>query len=266
MEPLAIDPGRVSEELEDFVHQQFSKSGFERAILGLSGGIDSSTTAYLVQRALGAENVWGISMPYRASSPQSANDAQLVAHELGINFLTIEITDMIDAYFQRYPNAGQIRRGNKMARERMTVLYDQSAALQALVVGSGNKTELLLGYCTLHGDSACAMVPLGDLYKTQVRVLARFLGVPEGIIEKTPTADLWPGQSDEAELGFTYEEVDKLLYFMIEKRYTAAELNGIGFTDAFINQVTDRIEKSRHKRCLPPIPRINQGIMGANVG
>jgi NAD+ synthase len=258
MRPLAIDPEGVSKKLEDFIRQKLSEAGFDRAVVALSGGIDSSTTAYLAQRALGAGNVWGINMPYRTSSSQSASDAQLVAHELGINFLTIEITDVIDAYFERYPDADRLRRGNKMARERMAILYDQSAALQALVLGSGNKTELLLGYCTLHGDTACALAPLGNLYKTQVRELARFLGVPERIIKKVPTADLWPGQSDEEELGFTYQEVDRLLYFMIEKKHTSAELKGLGFADAFIERVTGRIRKFRYKRCLPSIPRNNQ--------
>jgi len=261
MEPLTINPERVSKKLEEFIRQKLGEDGFDRAVVALSGGIDSSTTAYLAQRALGAENVWGISMPYRTSDPQSASDAQLVAHELEINFLTIEITDMIDAYFRRFPDADRLRRGNKMARERMTILYDQSAVLRALVLGSGNKTEILLGYCTLHGDTACALAPLGDLYKTQVREMARFLGVPEHIIQKVPTADLWPGQSDEAELGFTYEEVDKLLYFMIEKRYTFAELKELGFTDAFIWKVMDRVRKSRYKRCPPSIPRVNQGLI-----
>ncbi len=261
MEPLAIDPEEVSEKLVDFIRQKFSEAGYKRAVLGLSGGIDSSTSASLAQRALGAENVWGINMPYRTSSPDSANDARLVARELGINFMTIELTEMVDAYFKHFPDADELRRGNRMARERMCILYDQSAALQALVLGSGNKTELLLGYCTLHGDMASALNPLGDLYKTQVRSLARFLGVPERIIQKAPTADLWPGQTDEGELGFTYEEVDKLLYFMIEKRCTTAELKEIGFADDFIQQVTDRVRKHAHKRCLPPVPKINHGII-----
>ena len=261
MKRLAIDPEKVSEKLENFIREEFRKAGFSRAVLGVSGGIDSSITAYLAQRALGAGNVWGISMPYRTSSPESASDAQLVANELGINFITIPVTDMVDAYFKQFPDASRLRRGNRMARERMAILYDQSAALQALVMGSGNKTEVLLGYCTLHGDAACAMNPLGDLYKTQVWELARFLNVPERIIEKTPTADLWPGQSDEGELGFTYAEVDKLFYFMIEKRCTTAELEELGFADTFIQQVTGMISKSQHKRCLPPIPRVNQGII-----
>jgi len=261
MGPLAINVEKASEKLEDFIRQEFRKAGFENAILGLSGGIDSSVTAYLVQRALGAENIWGITMPYRTSSPESASDAQLVANELGINFMTIPVTDMVDAYFKQYPDASRLRRGNRMARERMAILFDQSVVLKALVMGSGNKTEGLLGYCTLHGDAACAMNPLGDVYKTQVWELARFLGVPEHVIEKTPTADLWPGQSDEVELGFTYAEVDKLLYYMVEKRCTAAELKKLGFADEFIQQVTSRMCGSQHKRCLPPVPRINQGFM-----
>jgi len=256
-----IDPAKVSEKLVDFVQQQFRKANFGNAILGLSGGIDSSTNAYLAQRALGAENVWGINMPYRSSSPESAEDAQLVARDLGINFMTIDITDMVDAYFSRYPDADRLRRGNRMARERMAILYDQSAALNALVLGSGNKTETLLGYCTLYGDTACALAPIGDLYKTQVWELAMFLGVPEHIIQKPPTADLWPGQSDEAELGFTYAEVDKLLYFMIEKSCTLPELEDLGFSSDFIREITDRVKKARYKYCLPPIQRINQGIM-----
>lgn len=257
MKPLEINVEKASEAIENFIRQKTNEAGFNRVVIGLSGGIDSSTVAYVAKRALGAENVFGINMPYRSSSPQSAADAKLVAEDLGINFKTIEITDMVDTYFKNYPDADMLRRGNFMARQRMVVLYDQSALLKALVLGCGNKTEILLGYCTLYGDTACAMIPLGDLYKTQVRTLAKYLGVPEQIILKTPTADLWPGQSDEGEMGFTYENVDKLLYFMIEKRYTLEELKTLGFDESFINRVSDRIKKNRYKRCLPPIPKIN---------
>jgi NAD+ synthase len=257
MKPLVVDIEEVYKKLINSIQQKVKESGFSRVVLGLSGGIDSSTNAYLAQRALGAENVWGINMPYRTSSPESARDAQLVANKLGINFLTVEITDMIDVYFKNYPDADQIRRGNKMARERMTILYDHSAFLKALVIGSGNKTEILLGYCTLHGDTACAITPLGDLYKTQVRSLARFLNVPEAIIQKAPTADLWPGQTDEGELGFTYEEADKLLYFMVEKRFTPEELESLGFSKESIQQVTNKVKKSEYKRCPPSVPLIN---------
>lgn len=257
MDFLNIDPEKTAQKIEDFIKQKFGEAGFNRAIIGLSGGIDSSTVAYIAKRALGAENVFGINMPYRTSSPQSAIDAKTVADNLGINFMTIEITDMVDAYFRMFPSADQLRRGNMMSRQRMTVLYDQSSLQRGLVLGCGNKTEILLGYCTLYGDTACAMIPLGDLYKTQVRILAKFLGVPETIIQKTPTADLWPGQSDESELGFTYAEVDRLLYLMIEKKYDYEELKKQGFEESFICKVSEKIKKAQYKRCLPPIPRIN---------
>lgn len=257
MDFLNIDPEKTAQKIEDFIKQKFGEAGFNRAIIGLSGGIDSSTVAYIAKRALGAENVFGINMPYRTSSPQSAIDAKTVADNLGINFMTIEITDMVDAYFRMFPSADQLRRGNMMSRQRMTVLYDQSSLQRGLVLGCGNKTEILLGYCTLYGDTACAMIPLGDLYKTQVRILAKFLGVPETIIQKTPTADLWPGQSDESELGFTYAEVDRLLYLMIEKKYDYEELKKQGFEESFICKVSEKIKKAQYKRCLPPIPKIN---------
>lgn len=257
MDFLNIDPENTAKKIEDFIRQKFEEAGFNRAIIGLSGGIDSSTVAYVAKRALGAENVIGINMPYRTSNPQSAIDAKTVADNLGINFMTIEITDMVDAYFRMFPDADQLRRGNMMSRQRMTVLYDQSSLQRGLVLGCGNKTEILLGYCTLYGDTACAMIPLGDLYKTQVRILARFLGVPERIIQKTPTADLWPGQSDESELGFTYAEVDKLLFLMIEKKYCYEELKKQGFEESFIYNVSNKIKKAQYKRCLPPIPKIN---------
>lgn len=258
METLKIDEEEVTDKIVDFIRDMMKEAGFERAVIGLSGGVDSSSVAYIATRALGAHNVWGISMPYRTSSPMSAEDAKLVAENLGINFMTIEITDMVDAYFKMFPDADLLRRGNMMSRQRMTVLYDQSSALKALVLGCGNKTEILLGYCTLYGDTACAMMPLGDLYKTQVWALARYLGVPERIINKVPTADLWPGQSDEAELGFKYSEVDRLLYLMIDKKMTTEQIINEGFSESFIKQVSDRIKRNQYKRSLPPIPKINE--------
>ncbi len=257
MEALSINIEKACDLIVDFIGQTFKKSGFENAVIGLSGGIDSSTVAYLAQRALGADNVWGISMPYRSSSQHSANDAQIVAKNLGINFETIEITEMVDAYFKNFPDADPLRRGNLMARERMVTLYDQSSLRKALVLGCGNKTEILLGYSTLHGDTACAMLPIGGLYKTQVRALAKHLGVPDQIIHKAPTADLWPGQTDEDELGFTYAEVDELLYFMIEKRFTFEELKEKGFSELFVNEVSEKILRAKYKSCLPPVPQIN---------
>ena len=216
---LQLNCETVRKVLTGFIDNEVRKAGFHRVVVGLSGGVDSSLSAYLAAEALGPENVWGILMPYRTSSPESAQHAALVVQALGINSLTVEITAMVDAYFAMFPDADQMRRGNKMARERMTILFDHSARLGALVLGTSNKTELLLGYGTLHGDMASAVNPLGDLYKTQVRQLSRHLGVPAVIVDKQPSADLWEGQTDEAELGFTYEEVDKVLYLLVDQRY-----------------------------------------------
>ena len=224
-----------------FIHEEVHKAGFEKAVLGLSGGVDSSLSAYLTAEALGKGNVYGINMPYRHSTTDGIQHAQEVASQLKIHFISIEITPMIDAYFESFPDADPIRRGNKMARERMSILYDQSARFNALVVGSSNKTEILLGYGTIYGDMACAVNPLGDLYKTQVWDLAREVGVPEEIIEKAPSADLWHGQTDEGELGFPYSEVDRLLNLMIDKGLNTRELIERGFKEDFIERVIARI-------------------------
>lgn len=257
MNPLDINPFLVCQMLEGFIRDEVTKVGISRAVVNLSGGIDSATAAYLAQRALGKDNVWAVLLPYKTSSPQSAGDAMRVVKDLGINSNTVDITDMIDAYFAKFPDADKLRRANKMARERMTILYDQSAALNALPLGTSNKTELLLGYGTIYGDMASAINPIGDLYKTQIRQLAKYLGIPKPIIEKPPTADLWPGQADETELGFTYEEVDKLLYYMVDQRYTFAELEDMGYQPSFVEQVFNRIQRSQYKRRLPLIAKIS---------
>ena len=196
-------------------------------------------------------------MPYRASSPASERDARLVAAQLGTTPLVVDISPQIDAYFDRHPDADRNRRGNKMARERMSILYDLSLARAALVVGTSNKTELLLGYGTIHGDMAHALNPLGDLYKTQIFALARHLGLPLAVIEKAPSADLWEGQSDEDELGFEYAAVDQLLHQMIDVRRTRAELHGLGFDDAFVKQIQRRVRDSQYKRRPPLIAKLS---------
>jgi NAD+ synthase len=196
-------------------------------------------------------------MPYRASSPASERDARLVAAQLGTTPLVVDISPQIDAYFDRYPDADRNRRGNKMARERMSILYDLSLARAALVVGTSNKTELLLGYGTIHGDMAHALNPLGDLYKTQIFALARHLGLPAAVIEKAPSADLWEGQSDEDELGFEYAAVDQLLHQMIDERRTRVELHGLGFDDVFVKQIQRRVRDSQYKRRPPLIAKLS---------
>jgi NAD+ synthase len=226
-------------------------------VVGLSGGIDSSLSCTLAAEALGAENVLAVRMPYKSSSPESLEHAQLVIDNLNVNSLTVPITELVDPLFERFPKADHIRKGNAMARARMIVLYDQSQAFEGLVIGTGNKTEILLGYTTLYGDSACALNPLGDLYKTQVRQLARAMELPEVIIDKPPSADLWVGQTDEGELGFTYAEVDQLLYLLVDERYNPDDCIAVGFSETFVRAVIDPIKKNHFKRIMPPIAKLS---------
>jgi NAD+ synthase len=255
--PLSINPSLVRRILVGFIRNEVRKVGFERVVLGLSGGVDSSLAAHLAVEALGPHNVKAFLLPYRASDPRSRTDALAVVGQLGIPSEEIDISPEIDAYFTRYPDADQRRRGNKMARERMTILYDQSLAWRALVLGTSNKTELLLGYGTIYGDIASAINPLGDLYKTQVWELAEAVGVPTAIVQKAPTADLWAGQSDEVELGFQYRVVDRLLYYLVDRRYSEAECEAEGFSRAFIEEVVSRIRDNQYKRRLPVIAKLS---------
>jgi NAD+ synthase len=259
---LSIDTNLSRKILTGFVQTEITRAGFSRAVVGLSGGVDSSLSCYLASEALGPENVLAVRMPYETSSPESLEHAQLVIDELGVNSLTIPITDMIEPLFVRYPESDHIRRGNVMARARMIILYDQSQAFKGLVVGTGNKTEILLGYTTQYGDSACALNPLGDLYKTQVRQLARALELPEVIIEKPPTADLWVGQTDEGELGFTYAEVDQLLYLLVDERYSPDDCIEAGFPEPFVKLVIDLVRKNHFKRVMPPVAKLSNRTVG----
>lgn len=254
---LRVNANLLRRILVGFIREEVLKVGVQRVVLGLSGGIDSALVAFLAAEALGPENVHAYVMPYRTSNPESEIHARLAATQLGIHHDVIEITPMIDAYFSRYPNAENMRRGNKMARERMTILYDKSAALSALVLGTSNKTELLLGYGTLFGDMASALNPIGDIYKTQVWQLSEELGVPREIIEKKPSADLWAGQTDEQELGFTYREVDELLYCMVDQRMNRAELVAQGFAPDFIATIYTKVQNSHFKRRLPVIAKVS---------
>ncbi len=258
MSDLHIDAEMVRRILAGFIDNEVRKAGFARVVLGLSGGVDSALAAYLAAEALGPDSVTALVMPYRTSNPESAAHAELVIRALGIPSLTVDITPMVDAYFALFPDADMVRRGNKMARERMTILFDHSMGEKALVLGTSNKTELLLGYGTLYGDMASALNPLGDLYKTQVRQLARHLGVPAVIVDKQPSADLWAGQTDEAELGFTYEEVDRVLYLLVDCRYEVADLVAKGtYSEEFVRAVYRKVQGSQYKRRLPVIAKIS---------
>jgi len=254
---LTINAELVAEILRRFIRNEITRAGFNKAVLGLSGGVDSSTVAFLAAQALGPENVLAVVMPYKTSSEASVRDARLVVEITGIRSLQISITEQIDAYFQRFPDASQMRRANKCARERMTILYDQSAAFNGLVLGTSNKSELLLGYGTQYGDLASAINPVGDLYKTQLRQLAAHLGVPEPILQKPPTGDLWVGQTDEGELGFTYAEVDRLLFLMVDRRWRRAELIRAGFAPEFVDRVATLIRRNHYKRRMPIIAKLS---------
>lgn len=258
MSALSIDAPLVERMLVTFLREEIGSAGLSRAVLGLSGGIDSAVSAALAARALGAENVLLLAMPYHASSESSLTDAREVAELIGVRLEVVDISPQVDAYFEACPDANALRRGNKMARERMSVLYDRSADSRALVVGTSNKTELLLGYGTLFGDMASAINPLGDLYKTQVYSLARHLSLPESVITKPPSADLWAGQTDEEELGFGYDEVDVLLHDLVERRLDEQEMRAAGHDPAFVQRVQRMIAGSQFKRRMPIIAMVSE--------
>ena len=258
MNKLDLNLKDIHNELVEFLRENFKKAGFSKAVLGLSGGIDSALVAYLLRDALGKENILAIMMPYKSSNPDSLNHAKLVIEDLKINSKTIEITDMIDAYFKNEKEASSLRMGNKMARERMSILFDYSSKENALVVGTSNKTEIYLGYSTQFGDSACALNPIGDLYKTNIWDLSRYLKIPNELIEKKPSADLWEGQTDEQEMGLTYKEADQVLYRMLEENKTVEEILAEGFNKDLVDNIVRRMNKSEYKRRMPLIAKIKR--------
>lgn len=257
MRGLQLDADLTARVLEGFIHDEISKFGFTRAVVAVSGGIDSALTCVLATRAFGPANVLAVLMPYRTSNPSSQGDAELLVAQLGNPSKVIDITDAADGYLRTQADAGDRRRGNVMARMRMIVLYDQSEAFAALVVGTSNKTELLLGYGTLHGDMASAVNPIGDLYKSQVRQLAHAVGVPAPILTKAPSADLWQGQSDEDELGFTYELADQILYLLVDEWFAPAEVMAAGYPEPLVRQIAERVRRSQFKRRPPVIAKVS---------
>ena len=261
-ESLAIDTAVARRILVSFLHDEVCRTGLSRAVIALSGGIDSALACALAAEALGPQNVLAVRMPYATSSPDSLTHAQLVIDQTGVQTETFEITNMVRPLIGTLPAGQQKRAGNVMARARMIVLYDRSAATGGLVVGTGNKTEILLGYTTLFGDSASALNPLGDLYKTQVRQLARHLKLPAPILEKAPSADLWSGQTDETELGFTYERVDQLLYLLVDQRYLPEECVAAGFEAEFVTRVIGQVRRNQFKRMLPIIAKLSNRTVG----
>ena len=249
---LEIDCERESARSIAFIQAEMARAGFGRAVVGLSGGVDSSLVAMLSVRALGADNVLAMIMPYETSNPESEAHARLMIEATGMRHDRFDITPLVKPFLAHDPAMDARRQGNVMARCRMIVLYDQSAAFDGLVMGTSNRTETLLGYFTLHGDGAAGIKPIAHLYKCQVRALARHLGVPEEIISKAPSADLWASQTDEGELGFTYDEADQILYLLTECNLSAEEIATLGFDIIVIKAIQKRMEATAFKRQPPP--------------
>jgi len=254
---LKIDCETVQKILREFLIQEAGKAGFEKVVLGLSGGIDSALVASLCADAFPPENVTALILPYKTSNPENIADARLIADQLKIKSETIDISPMVDAFFNNDTKADVTRRGNRMARERMCFLYDFSQKTNSIVIGTSNKTELLLGYGTIFGDLASGINPIGDLYKTQVWQLSKFYNIPESIINKPPSADLWHGQTDEEEIGYSYEEIDHLLYYLIDMRYSSEMLQELDFPEKMISEIKSKIQKFQFKRRPPVIAKLS---------
>ncbi len=257
MEFLNIDPELVSNILEQFLLEESEKAGFHKVVLGLSGGVDSAVVAYLCARIFSPADVTALIMPYKTSNPENIQHAEQVAKHLKINCETHDISPMVDAFFKMDPEANLIRQGNRMARERMCFLYDYSFKHKSLVIGTSNKTELLLGYGTIFGDLASAINPIGDLYKTQIWHLAKYLNVPDEIIEKPPSADLWAGQTDEDEIGYSYDKIDSLMHHLVDLRYSEEMLIETGFSSKMVRDIQRKIQLFQFKRRPPVIAKLS---------
>jgi NAD+ synthase len=261
LSPLRIDEALVHKMLVAFIREETAKSGHKRVVVAVSGGIDSAAVAALAAEAMGPRNVTPLFMPYKSSSPESAEHARLAAKTFGLSLEEIDITPQVDAYLSRVSKVDRVRAGNKMARERKSIEYDRSWP-DGLVLGTSNKTELLLGYGTRYGDMASDLNPVGDLYKTQLRELAVLLGVPDVIVQKPPTADLWVGQTDEAELGFTYPQADLVLYHLVDRRLRPDALVAAGFDAALVKGIRERVRRSHYKRVMPLIAKVSLRTVG----
>ena len=264
---LLIDTDVARRIIGEFIRGHLAQTGFERIILALSGGVDSALVAYLAAEAIGADNLLCVMLPYRTSSPESRTDAESVVSALGCPSGVIDISPMVDGYVDQAigdEEVDTLRRGNLAARMRMAVIYDQSVPWRGLVIGTGNKTEALLGYTTIYGDNAYAFNPIGDLYKSQVRQLGEAMGVPTPILFKAPSADLWPGQTDERELGLSYEQMDLLLYWLVDRRRSEEQLLAMGFESAAVERVHSMIARSEYKRQVPPVAKLTTRTPGVD--
>ncbi len=252
--------------LTGFISSRLDRSGMDGYVVGLSGGIDSAVSAALAVAAVGPKKVLGVMMPYRLSSDSSLNDALQLIEKLGIEYEKLDISPMIDAYYPEMDSSTRLRAGNKMARERMSILFDVAYRDNFLVLGTGNRTEICLGYTTWYGDSACSINPIGELYKTEVRQVASALGVPDVIINKAPSADLWAGQTDEGEIGVTYDEIDRLLVKIIDLgEISRARLEADGIRPADLDRVLELLNRNSFKRSLPEVAELGKPPIPAQI-
>ncbi len=255
-----IDLETARTTIRRFIKGKLLQAGSNGYVLGLSGGVDSSLAAALAVEAVGPDKVLGIMMPYKTSSESSITDAELLAKHLGIKLQKVDISPMVDAYFSDIDDSLKIRAGNKMARERMAILFDIAQKTGRLVLGTGNRTESCLGYTTWYGDSACSINPVGELYKTEIRAMAELLGLPQQIITKIPSADLWVGQTDEDEIGVTYDTIDKILKRIVDEDFLSiSSLVKEGFDSRDISRVVSLLNLNSFKRRQPDVAPLGRG-------
>jgi len=262
MNNLSLNYAILKKFLVYFIKEEVKTNKFNKTILGLSGGVDSAVVAYLSVEALGKENVIGILMPYKLSSPDSKEDALLLVDKLGIKHEIFEITGIADEYFKQIDNMDRIRIGNFLSRIRMSILFDKAREYDAIVMGTSNKSEIMLGYTTWYGDMAAGLYPIGDLYKTQVFELAKFMKISEKVLNKAPSADLWPGQKDEDELGAPYTELDAVLYRYIDERKSMDEIISLGHSKELVQNVLRRVNSTQFKRTIPPVAKFSARTFG----
>ncbi len=262
--PLDLNNDYVATYLQSFLREELHTSGFTEACVAVSGGLDSALVLKLAVEALGAEHVHPLFLPYKASSDESRRDAHAMFEYCGLPWQEYDISSMADPYLNAHPGIDHLRTGNVLARLRMIAIFDLSKEKNGLVLGTSNKSELLVGYSTWYGDMACALMPIGDLYKTQVRSLARFFDLPDSIIAKPPSADLWAGQTDEGEIGITYEMLDRILFLLVDQRQPAAQIVAAGYDANIVHRVERKIQASQFKRVAPPIAKISQRTVGVD--
>lgn len=261
-----LDLNKTISKIKQFISSGLEKSGLNGFVIGLSGGIDSALSAALAVKAVGKDKVLGLIMPYRTSSDKSEEDARELIKKTGIEYRKIEISPMIDAYYNRIDENNRLRAGNKMARERMSILFDIAHEMNLMVLGTGNRTEICLGYTTWYGDSACSINPIGQLYKTEVRQMAKVLGIPDQIITKSPSADLWAGQTDEGEIGVLYEKIDLILGSIVDDGiFSKLELINLGYSEKDVTKVIRLLNKNAFKRSLPDVADLGRDIIPISI-